>query len=215
MGIIRQGILGGFRNKTGSVVGAYWRDLNVIRALPRVSNKPATQAQINQRFKFGLVTGFLSGLSDQIDAGFKKGAGSVSAMNAAVAYHLKTAITGVAPNFTLDYTKLKFSTGKLSLPASVGVDVTAPARLDFNWTLDGANAKYKDATDMVNVLVYNPTKNQFVSLMNAAPRSALGFNLPVPPDFTGDTVHTYLSFTSTLKKGLSSNSIHIAAIPIA
>jgi hypothetical protein len=52
MGIIRQGILGGFRKKTGSVVGAYWRKLDVIRGLPRKSSKPPTIAQLNQQLKF-------------------------------------------------------------------------------------------------------------------------------------------------------------------
>jgi hypothetical protein len=28
MGIIRGGVLGGFRNKTGAVVGSYWRTLD-------------------------------------------------------------------------------------------------------------------------------------------------------------------------------------------
>ncbi|RZK61166.1 MAG: hypothetical protein EOO95_16865, partial [Pedobacter sp.] len=67
MGLIKQGILGGFRKKTGTVVGAYWRKLDVIRALPRNSGKGATQLQINQQLKFGLVTSFLSNISGLID----------------------------------------------------------------------------------------------------------------------------------------------------
>lgn len=214
MGIIKNGILGGFRKKVGNISGAFWRDLNVIKTLPKASGKPATQKQIDQRNKFGLVTGFLSSMSDLIDTGYMKGS-STSPMNEAVAYHLQHAITGVAPNFTLDYTKLKFSSGKLSIPATFSVDVTASGKIDFNWSADGADHKYKDATDVINVLVYNPTKNQFVSLMGAASRSALKVVLQMPLDFVGDSVYCYFSFSSTKKKNLNSKSVYVLFIPVA
>lgn len=215
MGIIRQGILGGFRKKVGAVVGAAFRTLDVIRALPRKSNKPATQLQINQRTKFGLVTEFLSYISELIETAYKKGSGSTSAMNEAVAYHLKNAITGVAPNFTLDFAKLRFSSGKLSLPSTYSVDTTAPAKVDFNWKLDGLDTKYKDGTDVINIMVYNPTKQQFVTLMAAAPRSALTYVLPLPVEFVGDSIHCYFSFSSTTKKNLHSKSVYVTLIEVA
>lgn len=214
MGIIKNGILGGFRNKVGSVVGAFWRDLNVIKALPKASGKPPTQAQVEQRTKFGLVTGFLSSMSDLIDGGYMKGS-STSPMNEAVAYHLKNAVTGVAPNFALDYTKLKFSVGKLSIPSTYSVDVTAAGKVDFNWSADGADHKYKDATDVINVLAYNPTKHQFVSLMAAATRSAQTFVLQMPLDFVGDSVHCFFSFSSVKKRNLNSKSVYVLFIPVA
>ncbi|WP_316817983.1 DUF6266 family protein [Pedobacter nyackensis] len=215
MGIIRNGILGGFRKKVGNISGAFWRDLNVIKSLPRKSNKPPTQTQLDQRMKFGLVTAFLSIMSEFIDEGYRTGNGSTSPMNDAVAYHLKNAVTGVAPNFTLDYTKFSFSKGKLSVPSVSTVDTAAPASVDFNWSLDGADNKYKDATDVINVLAYNPTKNQFVSLKAAAPRSALNYSLPLPLDFVGDSVHCFFSFTSTKKKKLHSRSVYIGLLPVA
>ncbi|WP_316814088.1 DUF6266 family protein [Pedobacter heparinus] len=209
MGIIRQGVLGGFRNKTGSVVGAYWRNLDVIRGLPRVSNKAATQAQLNQRFKFGLVTGFLARIGNIIDLGFGSGNGSTSAMNEAVSYHLREAITGVAPNFTIDYTKLKMNRGKLLLANAIEVAVTIAARVDFIWLNTVPDGKYKDATDMANVLVYNPVKDSFVTLPAAAARTALGYNLLLPGDYSGDEVHAYISFSSTIKRKLVSDTYYV------
>lgn len=215
MGIIRKGILGGFKNKVGSIVGSSWRNRDVIKSLPRASNKPPTQKQTDQRSKFGLVTGFLSDMSEFIEEGFKSKNGFTSAMNEAVAYHLKNAVTGIAPNFTMDYTKLKFSNGKLRVPLTYTVDTAAPASVDFNWTLDGVDSKYKDGTDMINVLAFNPTKKQFVSLMAAAPRSALNYSLPLPLDFVGDSVHCFFSFTSIKKKKLHSESVYIGLLPVA
>lgn len=214
MGIIENGILGGFRKKVGNISGAFWRDLNVIKSLPRKSNRPPTQKQLEQRLKFALVTGFLSSMSELIETGYRA-AGSNSPMNEAVAYHLKNAVIGVAPNYTLDYTKLRFSTGKLSLPSTFSVDTTAPAKVDFNWSLDGTDHKYKDGTDVINVVAYNPTKSQFVTLMAAAPRSAGTYALPLPLEFVGDSVHCLFSFSSTKKKNLHSKSVYVVLIPVA
>jgi hypothetical protein len=215
MGIISGGILGGFSNKTGSVVGARWRKRDVIKGLPRPSKKAATQLQIEQRTKFGIVTGFLRYLSAWIDKAYKKGPGSSSPMNEAVAYHLQNAIIGVAPNFILDYTKLEFSKGRLENPFDYSLDTTAVAKLDFTWTDDGLDVDgLKDATDVINVMAYNPTKNRFVTVMAAAPRSAKSFVLQCPPYFSGDEVYCYFSFTSTKKKNLHSDSTFMFKIPV-
>ena len=214
MGIVRGGILGGFRKKVGNISGAFWRNLNVIKALPRPSNKPATQTQIDQRTKFGLVTGFLSYMGDLIESFNQKGSGSTSSMNEAVAYHLKYAVTGVSPNFELDYTKLKFSSGKLNNPAVLSAIPEPGAKVKFSWTEDGINSKYKDATDMINVLVYSPLKERFVTLMNAAPRSTLTFNLQLPPDMVGAEVYCYFCFTSVMHKDRHSKSVYVGMIEV-
>lgn len=214
MGIIRKGILGGFQNKVGTVVGSSHKGKDIIKSLPRISGKPATLLQRNQRTKFGMATAFLSRISEFVDDRYKK-KGSSSSMNQAVSYLLKNAMTGIGPNFTIDYTKLQFSSGKLYNPDTYSVDVTAPGKVDFNWSLDGLNSKYHDATDVINVLVYNPTKDRFVSLMAAAPRSAKKFVLQMPLDFVGDEVYCYFSFSSTKKSNLHSDSVYVLFIPIA
>lgn len=214
MGIIRQGILGGFRKKTGSVVGAYWRTLDVIRSLPRVSGKPATPLQKDQQAKFGLVTSWLSWIGPLIDTGYKSISKIATPMNEAVSYHLKNAITGVSPNFGIDYTKVKFSTGKLELPPDIQIATTEASRLDYSWEYSGLNEKFVDASDMATVMVYNPLKDKFVFISDAAPRSANLYNLVLPPDFSGDTVHCYISFNSVLTKRLVSNSFYMGALPV-
>lgn len=208
------GIFGGFRKKVGKVSGSFFRGLNVVKTLPKPSKKQPTQPQIDHRTKFGLVTGTLSYLAELIDSGYQPISPVNSPMNEAVAYHMKNAVIGVAPNFKLDYTKLKFSTGKLSNPATCTVDTTALGTVDFNWSLE-PNSKYRDASDVINVLVYNPIKDRFVTVVAAAPRSAKTFVLQCPPDFKGDEVYCYFSFTSTTKKNVHSKSVFVFLIPIA
>lgn len=213
MGIIRKGILGGFKNKVGSVIGSSFRNKDVIKSLPKVSSKPPTLSQTNQRLRFGLITGFLSRLSALIDDRYKQ-SGSTSSMNEAVSYHLKNAVMGVAPDFTIDYTKLQFSSGSLENPETYDVAATATGKLDFSWSLDGLDDKHLDATDVINVLVYNPIKDRFVTLKAAAPRSALTYSLQLPPTFIGDSVYCYFSFSSVKKSNLHSDSVHISFIPV-
>lgn len=215
MGIIRQGILGGFRKKVGAVVGAFFRDLNVIRALPRVSNKPATKTQATQRTRFGLVTGFLSSISDLIEMFYGNRSASNSPMNEAVAYHLKEAVTTVGSEMEIDYTKVAFARGKLKLPSTMRLAASAVGKVDFEWSnYDGADTKYRDATDVANLLVYNPAKDEFVCLLGAAPRSAEIFKLQLPLEFGEDYVHCYINFSSTLTKGLISDSHYVGKIQI-
>lgn len=214
MGLIRQGILGGFRKKTGTVVGAFWRKLDVIRALPRSSGKAPTQAQLNQQMKFGLVTGFLSNMSSLLDEGFKVANSISTPMNLAVSYHLKEAITGVEPNFEIDFAKVKFSNGKLDLPMEILVNAIAGGSIELTWPHTEEDDKFIDGTDLLNVLVYNPVKQKFVKLKTAVTRSLMTFVVALPSNFVGDEVHVYASFGSVRQKLLQSNSLYVGPVTI-
>ena len=58
MGTIRKGILGGFSGTVGTVVGANWRGMDVIRSRPKSSGSNPTPAQLMQREKFALAIKF-------------------------------------------------------------------------------------------------------------------------------------------------------------
>ncbi|RYF26684.1 MAG: hypothetical protein EOO42_00930 [Flavobacteriales bacterium] len=214
MGLIKQGILGGFRKKTGTVVGAYWRRLDVIRALPRNSGKAPTQKQINQQIKFGLVTAFLSNISGLIDVGFKSANETATPMNMAVSYHLKEAIMGVEPDFGIDLTKLAFSMGKLELPLETTVVPAAGSILNLAWPHTEADDKLIDGTDVINVLAYNASKEKFIKVAASAPRSAMAYSFQLPANFVGDEVQVYFSFSSTIKQLLQSKTVHLGAVTI-
>lgn len=56
MGVIKQGILGGFSGKVGSVVGTSWKGRAVMKAMPLSVANPRTTGQVQQRTKMtGLV----------------------------------------------------------------------------------------------------------------------------------------------------------------
>ena len=52
MAIIKKGILGGFSNKVGNVVGSSWKGISTMRSLPESYNDANSEAQQKQRTAF-------------------------------------------------------------------------------------------------------------------------------------------------------------------
>jgi hypothetical protein len=210
MGIQDKGAFGGFRNKTGPLVGHIVNGQNVITSIPRKSTKLPTLKQRDQRKKFGLVTSYLSWISGLIEIGFQDHEARQSAMNKAVQYNLLNAVTGVSPDFAIAYSKLVYSQGKCPLPGDTLIEGLLGEKVDYSWGIT-LPSKYGKQTDMATLMVYNPDKDRFVVLQNAAARSQLGFTLQLPADFLGDTIHCYLSFVAQDGK-LVSNSTYIGLL---
>lgn len=63
MATLNKGILGGFSGKVGTVVGANWRGLDIIRSRPKISKRNPTEKQLEQQMKFKLAISFLQPLS--------------------------------------------------------------------------------------------------------------------------------------------------------
>ena len=65
MGKIKQGILGGFRGKVGTVIGASWNGIAYMRGLAQSHKNPQTEAQLKQRSFFKEVQDLVGQLSDE------------------------------------------------------------------------------------------------------------------------------------------------------
>ena len=63
MGKIKQGILGGFRGKVGTVIGASWNGIAYMRGIPQSQKDPKTAAQLAQRAFFSEVQDLVGQLS--------------------------------------------------------------------------------------------------------------------------------------------------------
>ncbi len=65
MGKIKQGILGGFKGKVGTVIGASWNGIAYMRGLAQSHKNPKTAAQLQQRTFFKEVQELVGQLSDE------------------------------------------------------------------------------------------------------------------------------------------------------
>lgn len=205
MGKFLKGILGGFSGKVGNVIGAYWRGIDYMRSLPRKSNKPPTEAQLKQRMAFALVAGFLRPISLLIKVGFQSYKGKQTPMNAAFAYHLEHAVTGIYPNLTMDLPEVMISKGNLLAAYLPEVVSSVVGEVTFSW-LNNAPVGSTNGTDRATLLLYNPAKDEFTYMEGAAPRSALTFTLEVPIDYSADVVHVWMAFVKANGKEVSDST---------
>ena len=195
MGFLKGGPYYHLVGRTGNNVGRVVKGKNVFAMRPAKSSKLPTQALLDQRFKFGLITNWLRRLAGVINVGFKDYDSEMSPRNAAVSYNLQNAIIGVSPNYTIDYEKVVYSRGLLDVAYNPLIAVTVAARLDYTWGAPTGDSNAQ-GTDKATFVVYNESKNKFVTLKGVILRSALAYNLLLPPDWSGDTVVAYLSFVS-------------------
>ena len=65
MGKIKQGILGGFKGKVGTVIGASWNGIAYMRGLAQSVKNPKTAAQLQQRAYFKDLQGLVGQLTDE------------------------------------------------------------------------------------------------------------------------------------------------------
>ena len=65
MGKIKQGILGGFKGKVGTVIGASWNGIAYMRGLAQSVKNPKMAAQLQQRAYFKDLQGLVGQLTDE------------------------------------------------------------------------------------------------------------------------------------------------------
>ncbi|WP_352405605.1 DUF6266 family protein [Petrimonas sp.] len=206
MGTIKQGILGGFSGKVGTVVGGTWKGIHYMRSLPTSVRNPRTEAQVMQRTKFMVTIDFLKPITPFIRVGFKNYASRQTAFNAAMSYNVKNAVTGVFPDYEMDYSNILVSRGSL-LPAENADAVAAERSLNFTWS-DNSGVSNATETDQAMALVYNGTKGESVFSTTTGGRSSGSATLNVPENWIGDTVEVYLGFISE-NGSLVANSVYL------
>ena len=63
MGVIKQGILGGFQNKVGAVIGSNWKGIATMRSRPISVANPRTGKQVSVRSEFATLVKMASALN--------------------------------------------------------------------------------------------------------------------------------------------------------
>src|SRR5574344_99440 len=206
MGTIKQGILGGFSGKVGTVVGGSWKGISYMRGRAQNVKNPRTEAQMEQRSKFALTLGFLKPITGYVRTGYKTYAHKQTEFNAAMSYICLNAITGTYPNYTLDFSLALVSRGNLKTVEDGGV-VAGGGKIAFAWTDNSGNSDAQ-ATDLAMPLVFNKDKGEAVFNTAAATRDAEMAELNLPADWIGDKVETYLGFIAADGKDVA-NSVYL------
>ena len=213
MGTIVHGANGGFKGKAGSIIGSSWKSINYIKGLYKKRSKPASEAQMMQQEKFKTLMRFLLPINFFLRIGFgRKNAEKLTPINAAFQFNLDKAITGVYPNYALDYAKMSIADGGLYGGGTVAVAHDA-GELTFSWSPEESATFETFADDLVFVLAYHPEKDEFISATAPSTRADGTVTFTVPDHLTTGSVHTWM-FLSNRSKTKVSKSVYLGEVQL-
>ena len=211
MGTFLKGILGGFSGRIGTVIGANWRGLDVMRSRPRKSNRAATEEQLQQRLKFGLVSKFLAPISPLLRLKYGQPEEAKSRRNLAVSYHVLEAVTGTYPDYAINYPLVIITKGELAGFQAPEAVAAPGSTIAFTW-VDNTGLALAYADDQMVAVVYNAARKEFKHEQTAL-RSEAGYNFSLPANWAAEKVHCWISFTSANGK-MQSNSIYMGELTL-
>jgi len=211
MGKIKQGILGGFSGKVGSVVGSSWKGISYMRGKAVSIKNPRTLQQMMHRNKFAAALSVLQPITAFLRVGFKRYAHRKSEFNAAMSYTVKNAIAGTYPDYTIDFSKLLVSRGSLT-GANSATAAPVIGKIKLTWE-DNTGIGEAQPTDKAMAVAINPAKGEAAYITDGAPRSSEVENLLVSPYWTGDEVEVYLAFISENGKDVAT-SVYLGSVTV-
>jgi hypothetical protein len=213
MGTIKQGILGGFSGKVGTVIGSSWKGISYMRGQAQHVKNPRSAGQLNQRSKFSLALSFLQPVVPYIRIGYKSQAAKQTEFNAAMSYTIKNAITGSYPSYALDFTKIVVSKGGLTQVTGATASWNNNSNeVKIDWT-DNSGVGNALATDKAMPFIYNKAKGETIYDTAGATRATHTQSLTVPNDWEGDKVEVYLGMVSDDGKEVA-DSIYLGEVTL-
>jgi|LSQX01.2.fsa_nt_gb hypothetical protein len=212
MGTIKQGILGGFSGKVGTVIGGSWKGISYMRSQAQSIKNPRTEAQMSQRTKFALALSFLKPMTELLRTGFKLYANKKTAFNSAMSYTLANAISGDYPDYELQFANALVSRGALTV-ATNGTATSSSGNVVISWD-DNSGVGTAKATDKTLIAILNADRGEAVTVSAGEARVTGTQTLAVPADWLGENVHVYLGFVSEDFKEVA-NSVYLGSVTIA
>ena len=193
---------GKISGRHGTAVAVNLKGKSVLRVFTKPSN-PRTKAQVAHRAKFEFTSLALNPLRPVIKDGFGN---SLKAYGKAFSIAFKNAVTGEAPNLSIDWSKIVLSTGQLLLPLSVETSKSGPNSLKIDWDTDLYNTASDD--DLVYVALFNEKAQALVYLNAQAIRSVGSVTFDLPTLWELSSLKIWMFF-STSDRSHFSNSVFI------
>jgi len=194
MGRITKGILGGFSGTVGTVIGGSWKGIDYMRSQPSRRTTTSSQRQKEQQAKFGLMVKFQSTMNNLLNYSFKSYAVKMTGANSALSYNLRNAITGIYPDYLIDYSLALVSRGDLPNAQNQTAVAGAAGVVNYTWTNNAGTGKALD-TDTAVLVIYCAARQQCIYLESAAERGDQAGTLTVT-NFIGEVVETWIGFFS-------------------
>lgn len=209
MAIYQQGIHGEFSGRVGNIIGSSWKGMSVMKIRPASVHNPRTPLQQANRGRFALMGRFLASQNRLIRIGWKPAVLNTSAFNEAMRYNLATAITGEYPEFTIDYGKIKLSTGKLPGLSNLQLLASSDVSFTLSWT-DNSTLELASGTDLLMAGMYDEVSGESYTLSGFSTRMEATAEIFLPHNWSARQVHVFVFMVSTLGIGQLNSTEHIS-----
>lgn len=192
MGVIKQGILGGFSGKVAGVVGSSWKGIAVIKSLPLSVANPNTAGQQAQRGAMTQVVAVARLLLASIIGPFwNKFAQKMSGYNMFVKTNIKAFTSAGLTNPNLFFSQR----GSLINFATINTTATAgTSQVAVSWVNNSGVADAL-ATDEANIVYYNATQDYWATQTNTSDRLTGGVAFVDSVMLAGDVLEVYVGAT--------------------
>ena len=211
MATYKQGILGGFKGKVGTVIGSFWKGRNVMRAVPNHVNDPQTPAQMAQRQKFSLVSHFVNSVFGFVKVGYGNYAATETEANAAVRDNLANAVVVSGESISLDLDRVQLSKGSLLNVESPACTAGTSHSVNVSWTDNTGAAAEALGTDSVMVCLFDQAKSASTYDTTSATRADAALTVHYPSGWAGDTVTVFIA-TRNADTSICSNSAKVGTV---
>lgn len=190
MALYKNGILGAYRNKVGTVVGRIWRGRDVVAAMPKSMHNPNTDPQKKIRSRFAVIGRLAASLLNALNIGLHNI--YMKRQSTAIGEFVRLnwdAVTMAGDDVKTNYTAIKVAKGNLVGVLFGGADFSTPQTVkvpfESNEEADGTSLD-----DKVYILMYCPDADAAI-LSEPVKRSANSVTLMVPRHWGGMTVHLW------------------------
>jgi len=201
---------GAISGRHGSAVAATTKDGQSYLRVYRAPSDPKTDKQVAQRSKFAFANSSLGCFRNL----FKETFNSNRGINIGVSYALRDAISGEAPNFTLDYSKILFSVGNVNQALSASAVVTADTTVSITW--DMVEATLSKSDDKMSFIFFDEATQLSIHLKDRSIRSTGSESIQLPAVWKNSKVYCwmYISTSDNLQNTNHSTSQFVAELQL-
>ena len=209
MATLKNGLFGQFSGKIGGVVGSSWKGKQVVKKLPGPRKTGPSPVQLKQQARFTQLIGFLKPITPILNKAFEKTKLQMTAFNKAFSNN-KNAVTGIYPDFTIDYTNVILCKGSIRNPNVITVMVNSEGKMVLSVS---KSSLYSIAAiwTLFFIAAYNEESRRWIYVMNPAPASDQTYELDLSL-FRSKSFHTYAGFMPAT--GSSTISLYTGIITV-
>ncbi len=196
----------GFTGNLGPLTVSRWKDKVVVKSRQTGPSRPKTVAQQQASRRFGLLTRFASIAKEYLNEGFK-GNPKGNAQHAAIAANMQTGVTGLWPDYRLDYPHLQLSEGSLPSLQSFRADAVAGA-LHVAW-----QPAALPADGRLMLMLFNSDREEAVVLTHAAAPDKESLRVSLPAAWHPARIYLYACWVNSSTAGPTAVCGPVCSLP--